>query len=79
MGSQIAVNYIKDLKPGMNGLSLSFIALDIGKVSVTKDNNEVSGYVSHSRILDLRMTIMPKKIVGFADFLPITMNLWIRD
>jgi len=41
MGSQIAVNYIKDLKPGMNGLSLSFIALDIGKVSVTKDNNEV--------------------------------------
>jgi len=32
---------IKDLKPGMNGLNLQFIVLDIGRPNTTKENQEV--------------------------------------
>lgn len=36
-----AVTSIKDLKPGMNGLNMSFIVLDIGRPNTTKENQEV--------------------------------------
>ena len=32
---------IKDLKPGMNSLNLSFIVIDIGRAITTKENQEV--------------------------------------
>lgn len=35
------VSSIKDLKPGMNGLNLQFIVLDIGRPNTTKENQEV--------------------------------------
>jgi len=36
-----ALTSIKDLKPGMNALNLSFIVLDIGRPNTTKENQEV--------------------------------------
>ena len=32
---------IKDLKPGMNNLNLTFIVLEIGRPTTTKENQEV--------------------------------------
>ena len=40
-GPNQQVTSIKDLKPGMNSLNLSFIVIDIGRAITTKENQEV--------------------------------------
>ena len=64
-----AVTAIKDLKPGMNGLNLQFIVLDIGRPTTTKENQEVRTVkvADRSGMVNLSLWNEPGKMLQSGD------------
>ncbi len=73
-GAAANVTLIKDLKPGMNNLTLQVISLDIGRPNTVKDNQEVRTVKIADRtgMVNLSLWNEPGKILQSGDILRVT-------
>ena len=65
---------IKDLKPGMNNLNLTFIVIEIGRPTTTKENQEVRTVkvADRSGMVNLSLWNEPGKVLQTADIVRMT-------
>ena len=65
---------IKDLKPGMNNLHLTFIVLEIGRPTTTKENQEVRTVkvADRSGMVNLSLWNEPGKVLQQGDIVRMT-------
>jgi len=69
-----SITMIKDLKPGMSGLNLNVIALDIGRVTITKDQQEVRTIkvADKTGMVNLSLWNEPGKVLQSGDIIRIS-------
>jgi len=72
--SQNSITMIKDLKPGMNGLNLNVIALDIGRAIITKDQQEVRTVkvADKTGMVNISLWNEPGKVLQSGDIIRIS-------
>ena len=73
-GAASNVTLIKDLKPGMNNITLQVICLDVGRPNTVKDNQEVRTVKIADRtgMINLSLWNEPGKILQSGDIIRVT-------
>lgn len=74
VNNSTAVIPIKDLRPGMNNLNLTFIVIEIGRPTTTKENQEVRTVkvADRSGMVNLSLWNEPGKVLQTGDIVRMT-------